>query len=68
MTEQRIVELEKRVVDLEEKATAATAALKNECVICNEMVATLQNDDDSWICEDCAQHISDLGHEFSLEN
>jgi hypothetical protein len=46
------------------KATAGTAEKK--CCICNEQPGTLQNEDESLICEDCAHCMSDLGHELSL--
>jgi hypothetical protein len=45
---------------------AATEVEKNECCVCKELSGTLQNEDYSWICEDCAQYMSDLGHELSL--
>ncbi|SEP57246.1 phosphonoacetate hydrolase [Virgibacillus subterraneus] len=30
------------------------------CAVCKERTATLRNDDESWICEDCAQSMNDL--------
>jgi hypothetical protein len=47
------------------KATAGTAE-KKKCCICNEQPGTLQNEDESLICEDCAHYMSDLGYELSL--
>lgn len=35
---------------------------KPRCSLCGQ-VATLQNTDDSWICDDCAQSMNDLGIE-----
>lgn len=35
---------------------------KPRCSLCGQ-VATLQNDDGSWICDDCAQFMNDLGIE-----
>jgi hypothetical protein len=51
---------------LQKKTTpAATEVEKKECCVCNEPTnTTLQNEDGSWICEDCAQQMSDLGNEF----
>lgn len=36
---------------------------KPHCALCGQ-VAILQNDDGSWICEQCAQAMSDLGEEL----
>lgn len=36
---------------------------KPTCCKCGQ-VAILQNDDGSWICEQCAQVMSDLGEEY----
>lgn len=33
---------------------------KHSCVVCKEKKATLQLNETDWICEDCAQHMSDL--------
>lgn len=48
----------------QEKATAATVVEK-KCIYCGKS-AELQNDNDSWICEDCAQstssHATDMGY------
>lgn len=50
--------------------TPSTVTAVNEeihqCDICKKQNATLANDDNTWICEDCAQVTSDLGHEESL--
>lgn len=43
------------------------ATQKHHCVVCKEMKATLQLDDTDWICEDCAQHMSDMGNEMEAE-
>lgn len=40
-----------------------------KCVHCDEYKLydeLLLLDDDTLICEDCAQHVSDMGHELSL--
>lgn len=37
-----------------------------KCVNCDRRNATLQLNEKDWICEDCAQYMSDLGHEMSL--
>ena len=37
------------------------------CDVCNEHNGTLANEDDTWMCEDCAQIMSDFGHEASLD-
>ncbi len=36
---------------------------KPHCALCGQ-VAILQNDDGSWICEQCAQAMNDLGKEL----
>lgn len=55
----------KELLQQKKSTPAATEVEKKECCICNEPTnATLQNEDGSWICEDCAQHMSDLGNEF----
>jgi len=40
---------------------------KRKCVNCDRHKATLQLNDHDWICEDCAQYMSDAGHELSLD-
>ncbi len=35
---------------------------KPRCSLCGQ-VATLQNTDGSWVCDDCAQEMNDLGIE-----
>lgn len=49
------------------KAPAATEAKKEKCCVCLKTNATLQNEDSSWICENCAQIMSEFGHELSLD-
>ena len=41
---------------------------KHECVVCHKKNATLELDDDKWICEDCAQYMSDMGTEYDAQN
>ena len=50
------------------KAAAETAASVTEslCVVCRFNIGTLPLDD-GFICEDCAQYLSEAGHELSLE-
>lgn len=35
---------------------------KPHCSLCGQ-VATLQNDNDTWVCDDCAEFMNDLGIE-----
>lgn len=37
----------------------------HQCDVCKKSNATLQNEDDTWICENCAQYMSDLGNEIN---
>jgi len=39
---------------------------RNRCVICEEKGAILPLDDGTWICEDCAQYMNDLGNELEV--
>lgn len=42
-------------------ATAVTAAItKRKCSDCKDRLGVLHCDDDSWICETCAQVMSEL--------
>jgi ribosomal protein L37AE/L43A len=41
---------------------------KRKCVNCDNHKATLQLNDYDWICEDCAQYMSDAGYEMSLSD
>lgn len=36
---------------------------KPRCSLCGQ-VATLQNDDGSWICDNCAQSMSEFGGQY----
>jgi ribosomal protein L37AE/L43A len=40
---------------------------RKKCIECKGN-AELQNDDGSWICDNCAQEMSELGNEISIEN
>lgn len=53
-----------------EENSSLAVAPENEdklekCVVCNQKNALLQNEDETWICEDCAQSVSDMGNELS---
>lgn len=42
-------------------ATAATAAITNrKCYLCKKYLGVLHCDNDEWICETCAQVMSEL--------
>ncbi|WP_042472877.1 hypothetical protein [Bacillus ndiopicus] len=76
--EQRLNKLEERVITLEQsliklaflegetagKLAAATVTSQEKCSLCLESCGTLHCDDDSYICEYCAQIMNDMGNEF----
>ena len=39
---------------------------KPHCSLCGQ-VATLRNDNGTWICDDCAEFMNDLGIEHDIE-
>lgn len=47
----------------QKEASGAAEAKQKKCCVCCEYNATLQNDDSSWICEECAQIMLELGQE-----
>lgn len=54
------------VIKMKLIATNLIAAIKKrKCEICNDRLGILHCDDGSWICETCAQHMSDLGSELN---
>lgn len=38
--------------------------VKGHCIACKQIRVLLMLDDESGICEDCAQHMSDIGSEM----
>ncbi|WP_339161724.1 hypothetical protein [Siminovitchia sp. FSL W7-1587] len=64
--EKRVADLGQRVKNIEKEATAATMAITNrKCSVCKERHGAFHCDDDSWICETCAQVMSELGNELN---
>ncbi len=50
------------------KRSRSKKRLKKTCSVCNERKkSVMQIDEKRWICEDCAQYMSDLGHSLSIE-
>lgn len=45
--------------NLTKRATRKKVA-KSKCVCCKEFKATLQINENEWICNDCAQYANDL--------
>lgn len=37
---------------------------KHRCIVCGKKTATLPLENGQWICEDCAQYMSDMGNEL----
>lgn len=57
------------VITWKKKSHHKTGSPKKQTFyVCNERNATLAINNTDWICEDCAQNMSDLGHENSLED
>lgn len=64
---QQIADLEQRVAKLEQQLNEKIAAVgaTAKCVNCSEMTGILELDDGSFICESCAQIMSELGNELN---
>lgn len=61
--EARLADLEKRVAELEKKAQPSKKNKKPKkyvCCQCGEMKGSLPLEDGRYICEDCAQVMSEL--------
>ncbi|WP_179865474.1 hypothetical protein [Bacillus sp. AFS017336] len=50
-----------------EKTTPAATEVEQSknCIICKEQIGQLELDNNEWICETCAQVMSDLGHSLT---
>lgn len=55
------------VIHLRRLATVITAAITNrKCHLCKEHLGVLHCDNNEWICESCAQIMSELGNDYKL--
>lgn len=63
--EERIAVLEARVEKLEKAAEQAAIVNNNPlCICCKEQSGDYELNDTDWICDDCAQYMSDAGNEL----